>query len=86
MIGKTQRGFAIFEKVMDSRGNTVTIQLSSAADGPYCWIFTKNPQGFDHNLTEAVGIRNGVDVATPHLTRDQARRLAIGLLEFADSE
>lgn len=80
---RTERGFAIFGKVVDSRGNTITVQESSDAGGIYAWLFSRNRHGetatVHHVTREPLA-------ASPHLTRAQARKLAAILLRFADAE
>jgi hypothetical protein len=75
---KTHRGFA-YRDIKDSRGNTVRVQQSSAAGGPFAWIFVKNAEG--QEVIEHLGSFVAV---SPHLTRAQARRVAKALLRFAD--
>lgn len=83
-LKRTPRGFAVYGSVVDARGNTVRAQRSSEIGAPRCWLFVRNELGHDHELTPAPGIRNGVDVVTPYLSRKQARRLAHALLAFAE--
>ena len=77
------RGFAVYGKVTDDRGNVTRVQRSSACGGPYCYVFTHDAEGRDH-LTGIVGFPGGVATISPHLTREQARELAAALLRFAD--
>lgn len=79
MAKRTPRGFAIYGEYKDSRGNTIRVQESSLAGGPYCWLFSGNSDGADTFL------HNGqYHSVSPHLTRAQARRVAKALLRFAD--
>jgi tripartite-type tricarboxylate transporter receptor subunit TctC len=77
---KTQRGFA-FRDLKDSRGNRIRVQESSAAGGPFAWLFVRNAHG------EEVYMHTGTwHAVSPHLTRAQARRLAKALMRFADGD
>lgn len=80
---RTERGFAIYGRVVDDHGNTVRVQRSSACGEAHCHVFTRNAEGRDHEVG-VVGAPNGVLAATPHLNRAQARELAWALLRFAD--
>ena len=82
----TDRGFAIYLKGKDSKGNEFRVQDSSACEivdengstleGPWCWLF------LDGQVT---GKHLGLDItAALHLNVDQARELAKALLEFSD--
>lgn len=78
---KTPRGFAIYSEIKDSRRNTIRVQQSSAAGGPFCWVFVHDAEGRD--AYEYLGQLHSV---SPHLTRAQARRLANALLRFAETK
>lgn len=80
MKKKTDRGFRIYTEFKDRYQQTISVQESSIATEHCCWIFTKYPEGGDSK----VHMGNTV-VATPHLTKKQARMLANALLRFADS-
>jgi len=54
----TNRGFDIFCKFEDSNGSTVRVQLSSAGDAAYVWLFCVNPS---------------LDDPAPHLDVEQAK-------------
>jgi hypothetical protein len=36
----TERGFTIYAKFLDSYGNMISVQESSSAAGPRCWVFS----------------------------------------------
>lgn len=80
---RTERGFAIYGRVIDDRGNVTRAQRSSSVGGPYCWVFVHDSEGRDHT-TGVVGLANGVATVSPHLNHAQARELAWALLRFAD--
>lgn len=71
---KTQRGFW-YKSYKDSRGCIVRIQRSSSACEDCVWIFTEDPAGVYLD-----------GKPSPHLTRQQARRVANALLMFADGK
>lgn len=75
----TERGFAIYGKVTDDRGNVTRVQRSSAVGGPYCYLFTQDAQG-----RRAYLHLSDLCAPAPHLTAQQARDLAALLLRFAD--
>lgn len=75
----TERGFAIYGKVTDDRGNVTRVQRSSAVGGPYCYVFTQDAQG-----RRAYFHLGDPCTPAPHLTAQQARDLAALLLRFAD--
>lgn len=75
----TERGFAIYGKVTDDRGNVTRVQRSSAMGGPYCYVFTQDAQG-----RRAYFYLSDIYAPAPHLTTQQARDLAAILLRFAD--
>ncbi len=81
---RTSRGFGIYGEYKDSRGNVVRIQESSAVGGPYCWIFVTNKDG--NEIVPCVGAPNGMAAASPHLSRVEARRVAMALLKFAEGK
>ena len=70
---RTSRGFRIYTTLVDTYGNTVRIQESSAAFKRRCWIFTSGEPSRDKGNPPA-----------PHLSPAQARRIAAALLRFAD--
>ena len=76
---RTPRGFAIYGDCKDSRGRSVRVQMSSAAGGPFAWIFCNEKDGSD-----AVMHMGKPMAHSPHLTRAQARRVAKALMRFAD--
>ena len=71
---RTQRGFAIYGRIVDSHGNVTRVQRSSAMGGPYCHVFTKDGDGRD--VVPCVGARGNVLSVSPHLDATQARALA----------
>lgn len=76
-VKKTNRGFNIYTEFTDTYGNEVRVQESSAACARRCWIFS-NRDGKDAH------IHLGEPQAfSPHLSPEQARRLAKALLKFA---
>ena len=79
---RTQRGFAIYGRIVDSHGNVTRVQRSSAMGGPYCHVFTKDGDGRD--VVPCVGARGNVLSVSPHLDATQARALAALLVAFAD--
>lgn len=76
------RGFSIYGRVTDERGNVTRVQRSSAIGGPYCHLFTHNSEG--HDVVPCVGARGGVLSVSPHLDATEARALAALLVAFAD--
>lgn len=78
----TPRGFAIYGRVTDDRGNVTRVQKSSAVGGPYCYVFTHDEEG--REVVPCVGAPCGYSAVSPHLTAAQARELAALLLRFAD--
>lgn len=83
-LKRTERGFAIFGEVTDSRRNVIRAQESSACGGPYLYLFTHDSEG--RELVPCVGTPTGMISITPHLTQVQARKLAKLLLKFADAD
>ncbi len=82
---RTPRGFAVFGQIKDRKGNSIRVQMSSEVGGPFCWIFTVNADGAEYVKRDPVPVAcDPIGVATPYLTRAQARRLATALLKFAD--
>ena len=78
---RTPRGFAIYGEYKDANNQIVRIQESSRADGPLVWIFCNDEDGND------VVMHLGVPQSrSPHLTKAQARRVAMALLKFADGD
>lgn len=67
----TERGFAIYNTITDSRGNTIRVQESSAADDSYVWLFLKP------HSREAIE-----DQVDPHLSVEQATQLRDALNRF----
>lgn len=66
------RGLELYGAIVDDRGVEVVVKESSAASGPHCWVFV-----FDRlNVYR--------DDPSPHLTPEQARKLAAALTAFAD--
>jgi hypothetical protein len=78
---RTSRGFAVFTEFVDTYGNKVRVQQSSAAGVDRCWIFSNYPDGSSAKHHGATG---ELVSPSPHLTRAQARRVAKALLRFAD--
>lgn len=68
----TERGFAIYGHITDSRGNRIRVQESSAADDSYVWLF----------LDARAGEENPVDQVEPHLSVEQATELRDALNRF----
>lgn len=68
---RTARGFGIYTEFKDSFNSTVRVQESSNVKAA-CWIFTNSNQ---HD-----------GLCSPHLTPNQARRVARALLRFADAK
>jgi len=81
-LERTPRGFAVFGRVTDGRGNVVRVQESSAAEGRFCWVFTRDED--DHSVVPCVAAPGGYSAVAPHLNPAQARELAALLLRFAD--
>lgn len=67
----TQRGFAIYGHVTDSRGNSIRIQESSAADDSYVWLFFQPRTG-----------EKNEDQVEPHLSVEGATELRDALNRF----
>jgi len=80
-VKKTDRGFKIYSQSKDTYKNTITIQESSAACRPRCWIFVHNKDGLAGSWDASTG--SYISVAA-HLSPSQARRVAKALLKFAD--
>lgn len=68
-IRKDARGFRVFAEFQDSKGNTVRVKESSAADLEAVWIFSAKPDGGDY---------------PPHLSRADARKVIRGLQRSLD--
>lgn len=77
---KTERGFTIYGRVTDGRGNVATVQESSAVGGPYAWVFVRDAEGRDVTFHRPTGSHVP---ATMHLDAAQARALARLLQAFA---
>ena len=77
----TSRGFKIFDEFKDSYGNTIKVQESSGASDDYCWIFVKNDLGKDYK--QHMG---EISTPSPHLTKDQAKRLIAALNLFVGED
>jgi len=75
------RGLYDYGRVVDSKGNNITIRTSSSAEGPAVWLFTKDREGRDHE-NGIVGYPDGVSVVTPHLSVRDAKRLIEVLQRF----
>ena len=71
----TQRGFAIYGRVEDSRGVVVRVQKSSAIGEPHAWIFVDDPNGVYTDGKPA-----------PHLSREQAKAVVAALQLFIGEE
>jgi hypothetical protein len=56
-----ERGFKIYGHLLDSKGNEIRVQESSACPVVYAWIFCHSPDGIH---------------CEPDLTKDEAQRLA----------
>lgn len=67
----TQRGFAIYGHITDSRGNTICVQESSAADDSYVWLFLQPRDG-----------EKNEDQVEPHLSVEDATELRDALNRF----
>lgn len=68
----SERGFAQWPHIVDDRGVTIRVAESSAADGPYLWVFTtggeesyKKPQDGSAHLTleQATALRDSLTSA-----------------------
>ena len=70
-IEYTERGFAIYGRITDDRGNEVRVQRSSACGGPYAYVFTQDDRG-----RGAYFHMGEPHAPSPHLTASQARELA----------
>lgn len=81
-LERTPRGFAVFGRVTDNRGNVATVQESSAAEGSYCWVFVKDDEG--HAVVPCAAAPGGYSAVSSHLNPAQARALAALLVRFAD--
>ncbi len=68
------RGFYEYGDVTDDRGTTATVKESSAADGPYCWVFIK----------EAGAYRPKPGKSSLHVNESQARELVEALTKWLD--
>lgn len=80
---KTERGFTIYGRVTDGRGNVATVQESSAVGGPYAWVFVRDAEGRDVTFHRPTGSHVP---ATMHLDAARARELAGVLLAFAGED
>ncbi len=67
----TNRGFTIYAEVPDMYGGVVRVQESSNIEGGV-WIF------YDHPQNEAIMV--------PHLSDEQAVKVAIALLQYANGD
>ena len=79
----TPRGFAVYGRVTDGRGNVVRVQRSSACGDPCCYVFVNDSAGREF-VTGVVGCEGGISVVSPHLNATEARALAALLVAFAD--
>ena len=79
----TSRGFAVYGRVTDGRGNVVRVQRSSIVGEPHCYVFVNDSDGREFRVG-VPGCDHGVAVVSPHLNADQARALAALLVAFAD--
>ena len=68
----TQRGFAVYGHITDSRRNTIRVQESSAADDSYVWLF----------LDPREGVEKVDEQVEPHLSVEQATELRDALNRF----
>ena len=75
------RGLYDYCEFKDTYENTVTVRSSSSADGRRCWVFCKNKKGMDG--TPSNHAEGGFVSASPHLSEEQAVRLATALMDFA---
>jgi hypothetical protein len=48
VIGYTERGFTVYDEFTDRYGGSVTVQESSLATEPACWIFHHGGGGAIH--------------------------------------
>ena len=79
----TPRGFAVYGRVTDGRGNVVRVQRSSAVGDPHCYVFVNDSDGREFRVG-VPGCDHGVSVVSPHLNATEARALAALLVAFAD--
>ena len=80
---RTNRGFAIYGQVKDTRGCVVRIQASSASTPDAVWIFCDDVNGV---YTRPLGSEIPSPDPAPHLTRAQAKRVIRALQRFVDGE
>ena len=79
----TPRGFAVYGRVTDGRGNEVRVQRSSVVGDPHCYVFVNDSDGREFRVG-VPGCDHGVSVVSPHLNATEARALAALLVAFAD--
>ena len=79
----TPRGFAVYGRVTDGRGNVVRVQRSSVVGDPHCYVFVNDSDGREFRVG-VPGCDHGVAVVSPHLNAPEARALAALLVAFAD--
>ena len=76
---RTPRGFAVYEEITDTKGQQVSVQMSSIATDRCVWVFCHDSQG--RSAVEQIGQHMGM---SPHLNAEQARAVAAALIAFAD--
>ena len=60
---KTDRGFAVYDELTDRYGATISVQESSLATEPCCWIFCTGGTGTPHlTLDQARRVRDALNV------------------------
>lgn len=81
LMPKTQRGFTIYDEFEDMYGGTVRVQESSNIKGGVWVFYDYKDNGLPHPLHQ-----NGHICGAPHLSEEQAVRLARALLTFVAHE
>lgn len=87
---RTNRGFRDYGLVVDADGNRITVRESSLATAHRCWIFCLDKSGaralIGHPWRPWAPGETGqhLDVASPHLSVRDARRLIAALQRFVD--
>lgn len=71
---RTQRGFAVYGLIKDSRGVVLRVQQSSAMGGPYVWLFVDDVKQVYR------------EEPAPHLNRAQAKRVIKALQRFVEAQ
>lgn len=80
-----ERGLKTYTRFRDSYGYEVRVQDSSAASEPHCWIFMEPSDptvlvyGKGHIPAKEVFLDREFSAPSPHLNREQAKKLIEGL-------